>query len=490
MQHPSRRTTGPVASLTSIAALVGAALAVAVTSAAAQSRTDIHRDAATRNVGNDPFMLQYARAFYCNLPDNNNQIVINSRGWNNTTGTGANAIYRIAPTQIFDDVWFVGNHYVGQYMIKTADGFVQADAANNANEVATFNHPALVQLGLSDAYPLKAVFLTHGHGDHDGGAAWLKTNLGAQIVLGSADAAGKSYAPTTLDSADLSMRPMSIGGKNFWVLPTPGHTPGSTSAVVEVMDHGKPVRVLMNGGQSMSSNSIPAVASYLDSIERTYVMVKALNVEGVMTPHIYWDGEGEKLRQILATGRSNPSQHVYGHDSVVRQMVVARECSAAWLSRLDATTVLPVWRYNRLEFQHASPLPSRMAVKASNGWGPLVNQTVTFQHADSGATCTAQTNAAGVATCASPFGPFRPGIDRITASYAGAAGSEFVDLPAMVAGTVGNGCSDLAAARSAIGSRSGQARYVDRLDADGNGVIDVRDVASIARNMAAGTRCS
>lgn len=473
-----------------LAALAGAALAAAVGSAAAQSRADIHRDAATRNVGNDPFMMAYARAFYCNLPDDNNQIVINSRGWNNTTGTGNNAQYRIPLTQIFDDVWFIGNHYVGQYMIKTANGIVQADAANTAGEITTFNHPALQALGLGPAYPLKAVFLTHGHGDHDGGAAWLKTNLGAEVFLGSADTAGKSYATTPIDSADLSMRQLSIGGKNFWVLPTPGHTPGSTSAVVEVLDHGKPVRVLMNGGQSMSATSIPAVASYLDSIERTYAMVKALNVQGVMTPHIYWDGEGEKMRDILARGRTQPSQHVYGHDSVVRQMVVARECSAAWLSRLDTTTVLPVWRYNRLEFQHASPLPARMAVKASNGWGALAGQTVTFRHEASGAACTAQTNAAGVATCASPFGPFRPGIDTVTASFAGASDSSFVDLPAQVSGTVGNGCSDLAAARSAIGSRSGQARYVARLDADGNGVIDVRDVASIARLMAAGTTCN
>ena len=92
-------------------------------------------------------MMTYARAFYYNLPDDNNQIVINSRGWNNTTGTGPSAIYRIPLTQIFDDVWFVGNHYVGQYMIKTADGIVQADAANTAGEVTTFNHPALQALG-------------------------------------------------------------------------------------------------------------------------------------------------------------------------------------------------------------------------------------------------------------------------------------------------------------------------------------------------------
>lgn len=488
---PQAHPAAPCRSLQAFARRASAGLlAAAAAVATAQTvQSELHRDAATRNVRGDPFLLQYARAFYCNLPDDNNQIVINSRGWNNTTGTGPNAQYRIPATQIFDDVWFVGNHYVGQYLMRTAGGLVQIDAANNTNEVVTFNHPAMLALGLSPSYPLRAVLLTHGHGDHDGGANWLKTNLGAEILLGSADANGKAYAPTRIDSTDLSMRQMSIGGKNFWILPTPGHTAGSTSSVVEVQDHGRTVRVLTNGGQSMT-NSIPAVAQYLDSIERTYAMVKALNVEGVMTPHIYWDGEGEKMRDILARGRTNPSQHVYGHEKVAQQMVIARECSAAWLTRLDATLVLPVWRYNTIEFQHASPIAGRIAAKASNGWGPLANQPVTFRHEASGATCTATTDASGVATCASAFGPFQVGVDKISASFAGMAANDFVDLPATTAAVVGNGCSDLAAARNAIGARTGQPRYVARLDADSNGVIDVRDVALISRLMVSGTTCN
>jgi glyoxylase-like metal-dependent hydrolase (beta-lactamase superfamily II) len=416
--------------LTTITRSVLATVAVAAAAGFATAQTvqsELHRDAATRNVGGDPFMMQYARAFYCNLPDDNNQIVIASRGWNNTTGTGSNAQYRIPPTQIFDDVWFVGNHYVGQYLIKTPDGLVQVDAGNNANEVATFNHPAMQALGLSASYPLKGIFLTHGHGDHDGGAKWLLDNLAARSTLGSADAAGKTYAPDTIDSTNLAMREMAIGGKKFWVLPTPGHTNGSTSAVLEVKDWGTTRRVLINGGQSMTS-SIPAVASYLDSIERTWVMARALHVDGVMTPHVYWDGEGVKLNEIIATGRTNPSQHIYGNQSVLRQLVVARECSAAWLTRLDATAVLPVWRFNTVEFVGGNPTPTRVAAQVRSDWGPTVNQKVTFSVAETGVSCSAVTDSSGVASC--DIRPLRPHQDKVTASFEGAETSGFVDMPA------------------------------------------------------------
>jgi len=411
--------------------LAVSALASAAALAAAQAQSDVHRDAATRNTGGDAFMLKYSRAFYCNLPDNNNGIVIQARGWNNTTGANNNQ-YRIPLTQIFDNVWAIGNHYVVQYMVKMPDGVVAVDSGNSATEFSKFNYPALLSLGVSPSYPLKAIFLTHGHGDHDGGAQWALDNLGARSYIGSADntlgaPAGKSYQPNFIDSNDLSMRETSIGGKTFWILPTPGHTPGSTSAVLEVQDWGQTKRVLINGGQSMT-NSIPQVAQYLDSIERTYAMADVLAVDGVMTPHIYWDGEGEKLDQINATGRTNPSQNIYGHESVMRQLAVARECSAAWLTSLDSTAVLPVWRYNKIQFVNGSPTPNRVAAQVTNGWGALAGQPVTFSVAETGASCTATTGADGVASC--DVRPLRPHKDVLKATFAGAQNASFVDLAA------------------------------------------------------------
>ena len=412
------------------------ATAIAVSASAhvtAQTQSEIHRDAATRNVGGDTFMAQNARAFYCNLPDDNNAIVLAARATNSI---------RVPLTQIFDDVWIVGSRYVAQYIIKTPDGFVMVDGGNNASEVETYNLPALRSLGLSASYPLKEVFLTHGHGDHDGGAQWLLNILGARSWLGSADAANKSYQPKLIDSTNLSPQQISVGGKTFTMLATPGHTPGSTSAVLTVKDNGRDVRVLINGGQSMT-NSAPAVAQYLDSIERTYTLAKEQNVEGVMTPHIYWDGTVLKVDDIIAKGRGKPSQFVFGQEMVLWQLAVARECSAAWLTRLDPARSFATWRVNTLEFV-GQPTPARMTAKLQNGWGQVAGQSITFKAGGSNASGTATTDAAGVATCGNAA--FTDG--KVTASYAGAQTAQFVDLPATAqaalpesSGSGGGGCT-------------------------------------------------
>lgn len=51
------------------------------------------------------------------------------------------------------------------------------------------------------------------------------------------------------------------------------------------------------------------------------------------------------------------------------------------------------------------------------------------------------------------------------------------------------GCSDLVAARTAMGKRTGQPLFNIRADMDNNGLIDIRDIAMIARLVPAGSVC-
>jgi hypothetical protein len=51
------------------------------------------------------------------------------------------------------------------------------------------------------------------------------------------------------------------------------------------------------------------------------------------------------------------------------------------------------------------------------------------------------------------------------------------------------GCADLTAARAALGSRTGDPRFVPGADVDRNGVIDAPDIAVLSRQIAPGTAC-
>jgi glyoxylase-like metal-dependent hydrolase (beta-lactamase superfamily II) len=110
--------------------------------------------------------------------------------------------------QIFDEVWYVGFENVGAHIFKVNGGWVTIDTLNRTSDIDTYMVPALQALGLASA-PLRGVYLTHGHFDHDGGASRLRALYGAgvPIYLGSADAVGnsavgaaKTYSPIPIDS--------------------------------------------------------------------------------------------------------------------------------------------------------------------------------------------------------------------------------------------------------------------------------------------------
>src|SRR6218665_501773 len=198
-------------------ALVAAITGAAWSSALAQTHFDRQMEASRLNTGGDPYMTDPWRAFYCNLPDDNNAIVMAARQRNSI---------RVPLTQLLDDVWYIGTEYVGQYFLKNSQGFVMIDGGNNAAEMNNFNIPALQSLGWGPSAPLHAALITHGHGDHDGGASQIKAVTGATIYLGSADAAGKAYQPVQLDSSVLTPYDITVGGGAVTVLSTPRHTPG------------------------------------------------------------------------------------------------------------------------------------------------------------------------------------------------------------------------------------------------------------------------
>ena len=134
------------------------------------------------------------------------------------------------------------------YVVETSLGLVLVDSGLRGD--AGVLKSQLASLGL-DWRQVRAVLLTHVHGDHCGGAEYLRAVLGAKVYAGQGDAAvlragGPHEAffsafympddnphPTTVDVELKGGESLVFGDVRFLALATPGHTSGSTCYLME-----------------------------------------------------------------------------------------------------------------------------------------------------------------------------------------------------------------------------------------------------------------
>lgn len=134
------------------------------------------------------------------------------------------------------------------YVVETSKGLVLVDSGLD-NE-AKLLRSQMAELGL-DWKRVRAVLLTHVHGDHSGGAEWLRDATGAKIYAGEGDVAalqnGKSREaffstyympdttlhPTTIDVPLKGEEILDFGDVRITCLAMPGHTPGSVCYLLE-----------------------------------------------------------------------------------------------------------------------------------------------------------------------------------------------------------------------------------------------------------------
>lgn len=157
-----------------------------------------------------------------------------------------------------------GVHLIGRvgpaaaYVVETSEGLVLIDTG--LDDDAESLKEEMTKLGL-DWKKIRAIFLTHVHGDHCGGAERLRAETGARVYAGQRDApvirAGgpreaffstfnmpnHSPHPTRVDVSLEGGESIPVGNVTFKILDTPGHTSGSVC--YEVQKSG--LRILFSG---------------------------------------------------------------------------------------------------------------------------------------------------------------------------------------------------------------------------------------------------
>ena len=161
--------------------------------------------------------------------------------------------FRVAPR-----VYYVGNTWVGAYLIDTGDGLVLIDTT--VFETTYLVLEAVRDLGF-DPHDIKNILLTHCHVDHSGGVNQIKTISGAAVWQSREDTAFMTQ-PANLGLGDKFKiteypvdeyfdddKTLQWGNVSIKTVLTPGHTPGTTSFFITVPDEkGGSLVVGLHGG--------------------------------------------------------------------------------------------------------------------------------------------------------------------------------------------------------------------------------------------------
>ena len=161
--------------------------------------------------------------------------------------------FRVAPR-----VYYVGNTWVGAYLIDTGDGLVLIDTT--VFETTYLVLEAVRDLGF-DPHDIKNILLTHCHVDHSGGVNQIKTISGAAVWQSREDTAFMTQ-PANLGLGDKFKiteypvdeyfdddKTLQWGNVSIKTVLTPGHTPDTTSFFITVPDDkGSSLVVGLHGG--------------------------------------------------------------------------------------------------------------------------------------------------------------------------------------------------------------------------------------------------
>ena len=264
-------------------------------------------------------------------------------------GAGANAArtspppretWHVEPAKVADNLYFLGEKAHHSWAIVGSEGIILIEALYDymvADEVAG----GMRKLGL-DMNKVKYAVMSHAHGDHDGGAAFLQDSIpGVRLVYGAEDwdAVDKSTnrpgGKPKRDMVGTDGQTLSVGDASIKIVTMPGHTPGTLSYLFEVKDNGKPLRVAYVGGTAIPFNGTPAYYDqYLASAAKFAKAAADYGATVLLSNHTEFDNGYYKAHTAAFRKSAEPNPFDVGRDGVARYFTVVQNCTMAAKLRL------------------------------------------------------------------------------------------------------------------------------------------------------------
>jgi metallo-beta-lactamase class B len=254
----------------------------------------------------------------------------------------------LAPMQVMDELYFLGNAWTASWAIKTSQGIVVIDALDNADEAKQYIEGGLQKLGLNPAN-IKYVVVSHAHGDHYGGASYLKDKFGAHVVMSEIDWTvfddpkfdPKRIAlfdpPPNRDIAVKDSETLKVGDTTLTFHVIPGHTLGTLATVFTAHDHGEPHNAVAWGGTAYNFGPLPdRLQIYADTTAKYHDVLKQENVDIFLSNHVNFDAAVTKMAALKTRKAGEPNPFVVGTDAVQRFLTVLGECALATKAYVEA----------------------------------------------------------------------------------------------------------------------------------------------------------
>ena len=249
------------------------------------------------------------------------------------------------PAKVFDNLYFVGGSIHSAWALNTSDGIILI------NTVYSYNSEELIVGGMTklglDPKLVKYVIITHGHGDHVGGAKLMQDRFGAKIVMGAADWDFIEQSKERFGTADNSIKPrrdvvatdgmkVTLGDTSVTLIATPGHTQGAFSLSFEVKDQGRPLMVAYSGGTAFNFvNTIANFQTYIESQRRMAEVAERTKATVIMTNHSAYDNAVGKAQMVPGRKAGQPHPFEVGQDAVTRYFKTMEGCARVAQLKLE-----------------------------------------------------------------------------------------------------------------------------------------------------------
>lgn len=227
------------------------------------------------------------------------------------------------PAKIFDNVYGIGTKSVVAWAIKTEEGIILIDSMWDDNDAKTIIN-GMEKLGLNPE-DIKYIIITHGHGDHYGGANYIRSKYNSKVIMTETDenlmntlntGANSSRSPKT--AVDIYVKDgdkITLGETSVEIVETPGHTPGGISLIFPTTNDGKKEIVAMWGGTGIPQDKNQQLA-YKNSVTHFEKKSKEMNVTSEITAHLFIDNGYSKLDDANNRKVGQPNPFIRGKDGM------------------------------------------------------------------------------------------------------------------------------------------------------------------------------